>query len=104
MTIGVVGRPGGRPRPGLDLESKALWPVDRSVFRGHIQRVNSLDRSIGPQARACACRHNTVKQLLSNGIISSDFVSSKHNLADLFTKGLSGERINCTSRGIGLKA
>jgi len=38
-------------------------------------------------------RHNTVKQLLSNEIISIDFVSSKDNLVDLFTKGLSGERI-----------
>ena len=48
-------------------------------------------------------RHNTVKQLLSNRIISIDFVSSKDNL-DPFTKGLSGERINCASRGMGLKA
>ena len=31
-------------------------------------------------------RHNTVKQLLSNGIISIDFVSSKDNLADPLTK------------------
>ena len=49
-------------------------------------------------------RHNTVKQLLSNGIISIDFVSPKDNLADPLTKGLSGERINCASRGMGLKA
>ena len=43
-------------------------------------------------------RHNTIKQLLSNGIISIDFVSSKDNLIDLFTKSLSGERINCASK------
>ena len=49
-------------------------------------------------------RHNTVKQLLSNEIFSIEFVSSKDNLADQLTKGLSGERINCTSRGMGLKA
>ena len=48
-------------------------------------------------------RHNTVKQLLSNEIISIDFVSLKDNLADPFIKGLSGERINCASRGMGLK-
>ena len=34
-------------------------------------------------------RHNTVKQLLSNGIISIDFVLSKDNLVDPFTKDLS---------------
>ena len=56
------------------------------------------------KSRHIRCRHNTVKQLLLNGIISIDFVSSKDNLADLFTKGLSGERINYASRGIGLKA
>ena len=49
-------------------------------------------------------RHNTVKQLLSNGIISIDFISSKDNLADPLTKGLNGERINCASRRKGLKA
>ena len=49
-------------------------------------------------------RYNTVKQLLPNGIISIDFVSSKDNLADPLTKGLSGERINSASRGMGLKA
>jgi len=36
-----------------------------------------------------------VKQLLSNGISSIDFVSSKDNLVDPFTKDLHGERINC---------
>jgi len=49
------------------------------------------------------CRHNTVKQLLSNDIISIDFVSSKDNLMDLFTKDFSRERINCASRRMRLK-
>ena len=48
-------------------------------------------------------RHNIVKLLLSNGIISIDFVSSKDNQADPFTNGLNVERINCASRGMGLK-
>ena len=38
------------------------------------------------------CKQNTVRKLLSNGVISIDFVSSKDNLADPFTKDLSGER------------
>ena len=48
-------------------------------------------------------RHNTMKQLLSNEIIFVDFVTSKDNLADPLTKGLSGERINCASWEMGLK-
>ena len=39
----------------------------------------------------------------SNGVISIDFVTSKDNLANMFTKDLSGERINCASREMGLK-
>ena len=49
-------------------------------------------------------RHNIVKQLLSNGIISIDFVSSKDNLADPFIKGLSGKHINCAFEGNGSKS
>ena len=51
------GRPGDRPvgRQRQEPKSKVLWPVDRSVDRGQIQRVNSLDRSTarstGPQAK-----------------------------------------------------
>ena len=48
-------------------------------------------------------RHNTFMQLLSNGIISIDYINSRDNLADLLTKGLTREQINCTSRGMRLK-
>ena len=49
-------------------------------------------------------KHNTIRQLLSNRVISIDFVSSKDNLADPFTKSLSEKRTNCASRRMGLKA
>ena len=39
-------------------------------------------------------RHNTVRKLLSNGIISIDYIKSKDNLADLLTKGLTREQVN----------
>ena len=48
-------------------------------------------------------RHNTVRQLLSNEIISIDYIKSKDNLAYLLTKGLTREQVNCTPRGMGLK-
>ena len=47
-------------------------------------------------------RHNTVRQLLSNKVISFDFV--EYNLTDPITKDLSGEHINCASKGMKLKA
>ena len=40
-------------------------------------------------------RHNIVRQLLSNGILSIDFIKLKENIADPLTKGLSREQVNC---------
>ena len=48
-------------------------------------------------------RHNTIKQLLSNGVISIDYVKSKDNIADPLTKGLPREQVYKSSRGMGLK-
>ena len=48
-------------------------------------------------------RHNTVRQLLSSGIISIDYVKSKDNIADPLTKGLAREQVYKLSRGMGLK-
>ena len=48
-------------------------------------------------------RHNTIKQLLSSGVISIQYIKSKENIADPLTKGLLREQIKYTSRGMGLK-
>ncbi|MFS7900569.1 hypothetical protein Hanom_Chr00s122553g01812251 [Helianthus anomalus] len=48
-------------------------------------------------------RHNTIRQLLSTGVITIDYVRSADNIADPFTKGLSRELVETSSRGMGLK-
>ena len=48
-------------------------------------------------------RHNTIRQLLSIGIISIDYVKSKNNIADPLTKGLNRELVEKSSRGMELK-
>ena len=48
-------------------------------------------------------RHNTIRKLLSTGIISIDYVKSKDNIADPLTKGLNRELVEKSSRGMGLK-
>ncbi|XP_073132492.1 uncharacterized protein [Henckelia pumila] len=48
-------------------------------------------------------RHNTIRQLLSTGVISIDYVNSKDNIADPLTKGLNRELVEKSSRGMGLK-
>ena len=47
-------------------------------------------------------RHNTVRQLISSGVISIDYVRSKDNVLDLLIKGLSRELVEKSSRGMGL--
>ncbi|XP_073057052.1 secreted RxLR effector protein 161-like [Primulina eburnea] len=48
-------------------------------------------------------RHNTIRQLLSTGIISVDYVKSKDNIADPLTKGLNRELVAKMSRGMRLE-
>jgi hypothetical protein len=48
-------------------------------------------------------RHNTIRQLLSTGIVTIDYVKSTDNIADPLTKGLNRELVDKTSRGMGLK-
>ena len=49
-------------------------------------------------------RHNTIRQLLSIGVISLDYVRSMDNIADPLTKGLNRELIEKSSRGMRLKS
>ena len=48
-------------------------------------------------------RHKSVKKLLKTGVIALEFVRSKDNLADPLTKGLTRDRVEESSRGMGLK-
>ncbi|PHT63859.1 hypothetical protein T459_32279 [Capsicum annuum] len=48
-------------------------------------------------------RHNTVRELLSSGIITVDYVKSKDNVSDPLTKGLSREGVERTSKGMDLR-
>ena len=48
-------------------------------------------------------RHNTVRQLLSNGIMTIEYIRSKENIADPLTKGLTREQVSKSSREMGLK-
>lgn len=49
-------------------------------------------------------RHNSVRQLLSTGVITIDFIRSKDNTADPLTKGLTRELVEKSSKGMGLKS
>ena len=48
-------------------------------------------------------RHNTIGQLLSNGVISLDYVKSKENIVDSLTKGLYRELVEKSFKIMRLK-
>ena len=48
-------------------------------------------------------RHNSVRQLLSSGIITIDYVKSSDSLSDPLTKVLVREVVERSSKGIGLQ-
>ncbi|KAK4368221.1 hypothetical protein RND71_012013 [Anisodus tanguticus] len=48
-------------------------------------------------------RHKTVRQLITTGIISIDYIKSNDNITDPLTKGLPKDQMFCLSRRMGLK-
>ncbi|BFG40858.1 hypothetical protein CerSpe_271320 [Prunus speciosa] len=89
------------------LEDIPIWPKPVTAVCIHCDCMAAQARAknnvYNGKSRHIRRRHNTIKQLLSNGIISIDYIRSKQNLADPLTKGLSREQIKLTSRGMGLK-
>ena len=48
-------------------------------------------------------RHNTIRQLLSIGVISVDYIKYKDNIADSLTTGLNRELVKNSLKGMRLK-
>ena len=63
----------------------------------------ALNEMYNGKSRHIRRRHNTIKQLLSSGVISIDYVRSKENIADPLTKGLNRHQVEKTTKGMGLK-
>ena len=89
------------------LEDIPIWPKPVPTICIHCDSQSAIGRAqndmYNGKSRHIRRRHNTVRQLLSNGIISIDYIKSKDNLADPLTKCLTREKVNFTSRGMRLK-
>ncbi|CAM8895716.1 unnamed protein product [Rhodiola kirilowii] len=55
------------------------------------------------KSRHLGVRHSAVRELITHGVISVNFVKSQQNLADHLTKGLVREVITKSVKGMGLK-
>ena len=66
-----------------------------------IAKVNS--KNFNEKRRHLRVRHKSIRNLISHGVISLDFVRSENNLADPLKKGLTRQQVLESSRGMGLK-
>ena len=84
-----------------------MWPKLVTAICIHCDSQAALTRAknsiYNGKSRHIRHRHNTIKQLLSNGVITTDFVKSKDNITNPLTKGLSREQVVVTTRGMDLK-
>ena len=89
------------------LEDIPRWPKSVPPICIHCDSQSAIGRAqnnmYNGKSRHIRRRHNTIKQQLSNGVISVDFVKSKDNIADPLTKGLNGVLVEKSSKGMRLK-
>ncbi|KAI3755705.1 hypothetical protein L1987_55511 [Smallanthus sonchifolius] len=89
------------------VEDIPRWPKPTSAICIHCDSQSAIGRAhstmYNGKNRHIRRRHNTIRQLISTGIITVDYVKSKDNIADPLTKGLSRELVQKSSMGMGLK-
>ena len=89
------------------LEYVPRWPKPLTAICIHCDCQSAIGRAqsaiYNGRSRHMRRRHNTIRQLLSTGVITIDYVRSKDNIADPLTKGLSREVVHKSSIGMGLK-
>ena len=89
------------------LEDIPIWPQPVPAICIHYDSQSTIGRAqsliYNGKSRHIRQRHNTIRQLLSNGIMTIEYIRSKENIADPLTKGLTREQVSKSSRGMGLK-
>ncbi|GJY96627.1 hypothetical protein Tco_0513537 [Tanacetum coccineum] len=82
---------------------KLIYPLSihcdsaATLAKAYCQIYNGNSRHLG-------VRHSMVRELITNGVISVDFVRSQQNLADHLTKGLAQDLVHNLAIGMGLKS
>ena len=89
------------------LEDTPIWPQPMPAIYIHCDSQSAIGRAqshiYNCKSRHIRRRHNTIRQLLSNGIMTIEYIWSKENIVELLTKGLTREQVSKSSRGMGLK-
>ena len=86
------------------LEGIPKWPKHVPTICIHCDSQSAIGRAksnmYNGKSRHIRRRHNTIRQLISTGVISIDYVRSKDNITDPLTKGLNREIVEKSSRGM----
>ncbi|GJY23093.1 zinc finger, CCHC-type containing protein [Tanacetum coccineum] len=85
-----------------------LWPKPISPISMHCDSAATLAKAYSQiyngKSRHLGVRHSMVRELITNGVISVDFIRSQQNLADHLTKGLARDLVHKSATGMGLKS
>ncbi|GJW85848.1 zinc finger, CCHC-type containing protein, partial [Tanacetum coccineum] len=65
--------------------------------KAYSQMYNGKSRHLG-------VRHSMIRDLITNGVVSIEFVRSQQNLADHLTKGMARDLVLKSAKGMGLKS
>ncbi|GKA71337.1 zinc finger, CCHC-type containing protein [Tanacetum coccineum] len=68
-----------------------------TLAKAYSQMYNGKSRHLG-------VKHSMIRELITNGVISIEFVRSQQNLADHLTKGMARDLVLKFAEGMGLKA
>ena len=84
-----------------------LWPQPMPAISLYCDSEATMSRAFSKvyngKSRHIGLRHEYVKQLIQEGIITIIYVRTSNNLADPFTKGLTKDLVKKTSIGMGLR-
>ncbi|GKF71737.1 hypothetical protein Tco_0207851, partial [Tanacetum coccineum] len=68
-----------------------------TLAKAYSQIYNGKSRYLG-------VRHNMIREMITNGVVSIEFVMSRQNLADHLMKGLARDLVIKSAEGVGLKS
>ncbi|CAL9223939.1 unnamed protein product [Arabidopsis halleri] len=89
------------------LEDIPMWGKPVPALRLHCDSQAAIARALNThyngKNRHIRRRHNTIRSLITSGVITLGYIKSADNLADPLTKGLARNQVIKSSRGMGLK-
>lgn len=85
-----------------------LWPKPVSPISIHCDSQATLAKAYSQvyngKSRHLGVRHSAIRELITHGVITIEFVRSQQNLADHLTKGLARDLVTKSAKGMGLKS